>query len=140
MKCITILQPYAHLIVTGEKLVENRTWATRYRGPLLIHAGKNRKMVDDASDFELYEEYGERLPFGAIVGRAQLVQCLKREVIDTGLYDDEFPWLRTHYHKHGPWCWILGNIERFDKPVSFLGRQGLFDIPAIELEQLGIAA
>jgi len=140
MKALTILQPYAHLIVTGEKLVENRTWPTRHRGPLLIHAGKNRSEVDNATDFELYEEYGEVLPFGAIVGRAQLVQCLKKELIATKLYDDEFPWLRNHYHMNGPWCWILADVERFEKPIPYQGRQGLFDIPAIELDSLGIAA
>ncbi len=47
MKCLSIKQPWAWLIVTKQlppdmrKDVENRTWATAYRGPLLIHAGKS---------------------------------------------------------------------------------------------------
>ncbi len=43
MKALTICQPYAELIMRGVKRVENRTWATRYKGALLIHAGKSRE-------------------------------------------------------------------------------------------------
>ncbi|MCB2188832.1 MAG: ASCH domain-containing protein [Deltaproteobacteria bacterium] len=38
MKCLSIRQPWASLIVAGMKDVENRSWATKYRGPVLIHA------------------------------------------------------------------------------------------------------
>ena len=41
MKALTILQPYAGLIRTGAKTYETRGWDTKYRGKLLIHAGKN---------------------------------------------------------------------------------------------------
>ena len=46
MKAITISQPWAHLIVRGEKRVENRTWPTEHRGPLAIHAGKSLAELD----------------------------------------------------------------------------------------------
>lgn len=39
MKCLSVRQPWAHLILNGPKDVENRIWAPAYRGPLLIHAG-----------------------------------------------------------------------------------------------------
>ena len=42
MKVITICQPYAELILLGEKRVENRTWPTNYRGTIGIHAGKSK--------------------------------------------------------------------------------------------------
>lgn len=41
MKALTIKQPWADAIVYGSKRVENRTWGTRYRGALAIHAGKS---------------------------------------------------------------------------------------------------
>ena len=40
MKVITIKQPWATLIAEGYKEYEFRTWNTKYRGELLIHAGK----------------------------------------------------------------------------------------------------
>ena len=42
MKAITILQPYASLIVAGAKQYETRSWDTPYRGIIAIHAGKNK--------------------------------------------------------------------------------------------------
>jgi hypothetical protein len=40
MKVLSIRQPWAFLIVNGHKNIENRDWLTAYRGPVLIHAGK----------------------------------------------------------------------------------------------------
>lgn len=41
MKALTIRQPWASLVAVGAKTIETRGFATSYRGPLLIHAGKN---------------------------------------------------------------------------------------------------
>ncbi len=38
MKAITLWQPWASLIAIGAKKIETRSWATKYRGPLAIHA------------------------------------------------------------------------------------------------------
>ena len=40
MKAITLTQPWATLVASGEKQVETRSWKTSYRGPLAIHAAK----------------------------------------------------------------------------------------------------
>ncbi|WP_234838619.1 ASCH domain-containing protein [Sinorhizobium meliloti] len=37
---ISIMQPWAWLIVNGHKDIENRDWPTKSRGPVAIHAGK----------------------------------------------------------------------------------------------------
>jgi hypothetical protein len=38
MKTLSIRQPYASLVCKGIKTVENRSWDTKYRGKLFIHA------------------------------------------------------------------------------------------------------
>jgi hypothetical protein len=38
MKTLSIKQPFAELICRGIKTIENRSWDTKYRGKLLIHA------------------------------------------------------------------------------------------------------
>ena len=45
MKVISVLQPWASLIVMGAKKIETRSWQTKYTGELLIHAslGKSRE-------------------------------------------------------------------------------------------------
>jgi hypothetical protein len=38
MKVLVVQQPWAWLIVNKHKDIENRTWKTKHRGPLLIQA------------------------------------------------------------------------------------------------------
>lgn len=132
MKAITICQPYAHLISLPEsdprhKRVENRTWPTRYRGPLLIHAGKSRQWL--SADFEgNFQIPLERMVFGAIVAKAHLVACLPMAEILEGRWDREYPWLRDHDHTHGPWCFVLDGVTRLSQPIPYRGAQGLFEV------------
>ncbi len=41
MKTLTVKAPWVWCIFHASKNIENRTWKTDYRGPLLIHMGKN---------------------------------------------------------------------------------------------------
>lgn len=122
MKALTILQPFATLITRGEKRVENRTWETRYRGKLLIHAGKSREMLQRGADPSLHI-------FGSVLAVARVVDCLPFDQIERGVHDRKYPWLRTHDHTFGPWCWILADVKPLTKPLPYTGRQGLFNIP-----------
>ena len=38
---LSVRQPWAWLLVNGYKDIENRNWATEFRGRCFIHAGKN---------------------------------------------------------------------------------------------------
>jgi hypothetical protein len=122
MKALTICQPYASAIVHGLKKVENRTWETRYRGLLLIHAGKSRAYLENA-----IAAYGSHflwlrpnsLPFGAIIGRVNLVDCVNEE---EGKRIDPV-WA------NGPFCFVLENPVLFEPPIPYKGAQGFFDVP-----------
>lgn len=46
MKALTLTEPFATLVAIGAKTIETRTWATPYRGPLAIHAGKGFNSED----------------------------------------------------------------------------------------------
>lgn len=122
MRALTICQPYAHLIVIGEKRVENRLWHTRYRGPLAIHAGKSLEWMG-----------GEKPPpdmaFGAIVGIADIVDCIDIFEIQIGNYDEKYPWIADHKHVHGPWCFVLENVRHINVPVPWKGAQGFWNVP-----------
>jgi activating signal cointegrator 1 len=142
MKALTICNPYASLICLPtsdwrHKRVENRTWATTYRGPLAIHAGKSLAWcrLDSAKSREL--TYGldvEEMAFGAVVAVAELVATLTADTILSGrwrrmkLLDvDEFAWLESHDHAEGPWCWVLDNVRRLPDPIPAVGKQGLWE-------------
>lgn len=138
MKAITICQPYAHLIVLPDdddraKRVENRRWSTSYRGDLLIHAGKSRKFLylsDDETEDEEYEIPLADMAFGAIVGVCKLVDCF---CDDSDLERESAirrrPWLRSHTHREGPFCFVLTECRKFATPIPYRGAQGFFDVP-----------
>nr|WP_320146014.1 ASCH domain-containing protein [uncultured Anaeromusa sp.] len=84
MKAITILQPWASLIACGAKKIETRGWATKYRGPIAIHAGKKdpcKKPWEGMGEFEnavdsvLNKNNLEwrLLPLGSVIAIADLV-------------------------------------------------------------------
>jgi len=74
MKIITIRQPWADLIVNGPKNIENRTWATAYRGPVFIHASLN---VNRALCLK-YRRDPDILQRGGIVGIAEITDCVTK--------------------------------------------------------------
>lgn len=129
MKALTICQPYAEMIVRGNKRVENRTWPTNYRGGIYIHAGKSRDWLDDDGkgiDFSCGIRIAS-MAFGAVVATARLEDCLHFDRIMRGEYDDKYPWLRNHEHTNGPWCWVLSCVSPVG-PWPWRGAQGLFEI------------
>lgn len=84
---LSIMQPWAWLIVNRHKAIENRDWPTRFRGPVAIHAGKKidqfaardvqsciHPVTGDAADWDTWIEDGKGL--GGIVGIADIVDCI----------------------------------------------------------------
>ncbi len=142
MKTLTVIQPFAHLIATGVKRVENRTWPTGYRGLLAIHAGKARRYGADRVD-DLAREWFDldpaHLAFGAVVAVAELVDCVRLvgDAIEGPTPEwsqRKYPWLDAHEHREGPVCWVLANVRRLAVPVVVTGAQGLWDwTPTAEL-------
>lgn len=123
MRALTIHQPYAHLIAIGGKLVENRRWRTPYRGPIAIHAGKQRHRLAHGDDVRWPD-----MAFGAIVAVTELVECLSIGEIDrlAASGSDLHRLLGIHRHTTGPICWCLANVTRIDPPIPCSGRQGLW--------------
>jgi hypothetical protein len=77
MKALSIMQPWAWLIIAGHKDIENRSWPTKYRGLVLIHAGKKFDGADDADEWEWpHIERPKKFDMGGIVGQAEIVDCV----------------------------------------------------------------
>jgi hypothetical protein len=89
MKALSIQQPWAWLIVNADKYpdpkrVENRNWSTRFRGEVLIHAGKKfdlsgyLSVIRERPDLKDIIGAGQLLERGGIVGQVTIVDCVTR--------------------------------------------------------------
>lgn len=112
MKALTVRQPWASLIIHGPKRVENRNWPTRYRGPLLIHAGSNRTGRDRAANVLALP-----LDYGVIIGAVVLSDCVPVDRCFSSPFTE------------GPWCWLVGEPIAFSTPIPWRGSLGLFTVP-----------
>jgi hypothetical protein len=151
VKCLSLWQPWASLVVLGEKRIETRGWATSHRGPLAIHAAIARS---DAKRLALVEPFVSTLrrggleavdgkpspamPFGSIIGIANLVDC--RLMIDDHDYraSDPDAWgvmvmppmpeLAFGRYEPGRYGWFLEGVRAMP-PVPFRGLQRIFNVP-----------
>jgi len=124
LRALTICQPYAFymtLPVTDprHKRVENRSWYTRVRGIIAIHAGKSRKWLDT----ERFPFTEEDLVFGAVVALAHLhaVVNIKRPL------PERLSWVTTHPHTYGPQCWVFTEVWPLAEPIPAKGAQGIWE-------------
>jgi len=121
MRALTILQPWAHLIATGEKLVENRTWATNYRGLLGIHAGRSPRLVPVDGHLRW-----PGMHYGAIVAVAYLFDCQTMSGLHLAAKSsEEHELIARSEFAEGPICWCLRAVVRI-RPIPSRGQQGLW--------------
>ncbi|MEO6522225.1 MAG: ASCH domain-containing protein [Mucilaginibacter sp.] len=152
MKALTIKQPWAGLIVSGAKDIENRTWKTNFRGRIYVHA--SAKIISghrDVSSYLSYEQWDSlndsqlerHLTQGfwttsAIVGEVDIVDCVlnhpsvwaehkatKIKEIDGVKVEIEVP----------VYNWVLANAVEYDKPIlNVKGKLSFWEyLPSITL-------
>jgi hypothetical protein len=135
MKCLTLMQPWASLIVHGYKRYETRSWVTSHRGPLLIHAGRRfpepvREMCMQLPFAGCLRHMGvllpSQLPLGAVVGVVTVVDCIPA----SDLADTLDPRERQFGNfADGRYAWLLAGPVPLAVPVPCPGRLGVFELP-----------
>ena len=130
MKAVSIHQPWAWAILFAGKNVENRTWRTHHRGPLLVHAARSRRSYDQ-QDAALWPGlYGVELPAweelttGAILGVVEVVDC-----VAIGPGGDLGEHGTSVWALEGAYGWMLANPRPFTEPIPCRGAQLLFEVP-----------
>lgn len=128
MKCLSIRQPWAWLIIHGGKDIENRDWPTKVRGRVLIHASKGMT-AEEYSDANWTARnvptppgavgtgvcipLSSNLQRGGIIGSVEIVDCVSASTS---------PWF------FGRFGFVLRNpIALPFRPYK--GRLGFFDVP-----------
>lgn len=123
MKVLTIKEPWASLIIEGYKNYEFRSWKTSYRGKILIHAGKRI----ETEYLERFQEFSLHYEKGAIVGEAELTDCiLVDEELNQKLYEmDPNVYGANHHVKN--YAWKLENVKKYQNPILISGKLGLWN-------------
>ncbi len=126
MKVLTIKQPWATLILQQDKRFEFRTWKTKYRGELLIHAGKS---VEKETVKRLAKYLPKELPVGKIIGKVNIVDCIQ--------VDEEFNKALKEENKDiyfsnsyvSNYAWKIEDVEVFDEEnhISVNGKLSLWE-------------
>jgi hypothetical protein len=135
MRCLTVLQPWATLIAIGAKRIETRSWPTNYRGPLAIHAGKNKQYFNELGLNIAYGEEGvlfvTGLPYGCIVATCELAGCQLVERSDIYLLGNQEK--RFGDYSIGRYMWFLDDVKILPEPIPAKGAMGLWEWNSDEL-------
>jgi predicted transcriptional regulator len=137
LKCLSVSQPFAELIVTGKKTIEIRSWNTSFRGEFLIHAPTKIRIQDcrrlglDAASLEV----------GVIVGKAILY--------DIKEYHTKKEWMQDRKHhlagsefSGSKFGFMLKSAKKFAISIPYKGQLGFFDVtlPESKIKDEQIAA
>jgi len=127
MKAILIRQPWAWFIVNGFKNIENRDWATKFRGKVLVHSAKGMTQAEysDVCYFCQHSDSPVRkmmrgfeipsfqtLQRGGIIGMTEILDCVSQS---------ESPWF---FGIHG---FVLGRSRALPF-MPYKGQLGFFDV------------
>jgi len=151
MKAITIKQPWASLICTarqdnpqlGIKDIENRTWPTKFRGRVLVHASAkiwNEELlglmtfdqVDKISEYGIREFFAGSRVTGAIIGSVEIVECVTNHTSMWAEKTETF--LGSDIQFNRIYNWVLANPILFPEPIPAKGKLSFWDFPGILAE------
>lgn len=142
MKVISLLQPWATLVVIGAKKIETRSWNTKHRGPLLIHASKkmdrSQKELCKTQPFLNALKHLEELPLGKIIGSVKLIetsttdffkQCSGGIALNKKYSQQEWETeIAFGDYSPGRFGWLLNDPASFSHHIPFKGSLSLWDL------------
>ena len=112
MKALSLTEPMAWAIFHG-KDVENRTWPTKFRGRVMIHASKKLDLVHYDWIAQNENRLGCQLPqpedlvHGAIIGEVDIIDCVRGH--------------SSRWAMEGQYQFVLANAVEYEKPIPCKG-------------------
>ena len=128
MKVLTIQEPYATFIMQGMKKIETRSWKTKYRGEIYIHAGKSKKFlkrIHNNKVLKLLENID--LNYGNIICKAELIDCvyMTKDFIDKVKSENNYEYILGEYAV-GRYAWILQNVQEINQKIHAKGKLNIW--------------
>ena len=122
MKCLSVSQPFADLIISGKKIIELRNWNTNFRGEFLIHSPLKIR-TDDSKRLKIEKKFVT----GAIIGKAQLYDVKQYHSIKEIKSDQKFHFASKKFHNK-TFGFMLKNAKPLRIPIPWKGQLGFFDV------------
>ena len=122
MKCLSVSQPYANLIINDKKTIELRTWSTKFRGEFLVHAPL--KVKTDACERLGIDK--TKLRTGVIIGKVELYDVKMYNSLNE-LKSDYKNHLASEEFFHHRYGFLLRNPQELRVPIPYKGSLGFFE-------------
>lgn len=139
MKALSLIQPWASLIALDAKRIETRSWATRYTGPLAIHASATmplrlgERLV--LGEWEVERDraglllrgpisWPYRLPQSAVVAVVDLAYVRSTDSPECQPGSTELP---LGDYSPGRYAWYLTSVSPIKQPIAAKGARGLWN-------------
>lgn len=129
MKVISLTEPMATLIAQGHKKIETRSWKTKYRGEIYIHASltkirkewKNNEKIMSLLD-------NDKLHYGEIICKCNLVDCVyMTEDFINELEFNNYQEYICGIYEVGRYAWILEDVQLLEEPIVSKGTLGIWN-------------
>ena len=133
MKCLSICQPFAELIIEGKKTIELRKWNTKFRGEFLVHAAKNI-LEEDCRRMKISYK---TLTTGAIIGKVNLVNVKKYES-NKELKADKTKHYSSSDFPNNKYGFILEKPKRLRVSIEYSGKLNFFEFHPEETKNTDI--
>ena len=122
MKCLSVSQPFADLIISGKKTIELRNWNTNFRGEFLIHAPIKIR-TEDCKRLKITK----KLVTGAIIGKADLYDVKKYNSSKELKKDQKFHFASKNFQDK-TFGFKIKNVKPLRIPIPWKGQLGFFDV------------
>lgn len=137
MKALSLIQPYATLIILGIKWKETRSWPTKHRGALAVHASAGKpawaRQVCETDPYikaalAKHHLTFDTLPRGVVLGTVQVDGC---DAIDKQLISRLSPleFACGDYSMPGRFAWQLNHAREASYEVPCKGALSLWELP-----------
>ena len=133
MKCLSVCQPFAELIIQGKKTIELRKWNTKFRGEFLVHSAKNI-LTEECKRMKIPPS---TITTGAIIGKVNLLDVKKYDS-EKELYADRKEHHSLSNYTKNKFGFILEKPKKLRVPIPYLGKLNFFEFQPDKIKNTDI--
>ena len=143
---LSLTQPWATLAVLALKEWETRSWSTRFRGNVYIHAAKNfPKWARECLNYPVFKDalapFGytssTQFPIGQIIGKVEIVGCEPTRNVEPRISQRERAF---GDYSDGRFAFEMRSPKHFRKYIDCRGALGFWKVPQEVLASIREAA